>query len=304
MKLQLMSLMMSVLALATGFTSYAPTAQAAERPNLLIMTEDFDKDSVPRDTRVYNRVFDGIEEELNRTGFAVFNETSVTLDNFAQGRTRRPEAELVDIARSISRPPIDALIMFTIYASANDVKYTTKVRLRVRGRILNVRTGQRLGSFEVIAPDEWTAPPNCNRECILEEMGDFAAAISPDLGNALTQKLSWLMHPDGGRGESGQAKEGAWTLVFEGFTPQDMMRFDEYLVQFTGYKSHRIIYSSSRRQEMWLESSIESARLNRNMNRLLEETGHKGIVQMSGSKVKITKIIMRGESKPPANGDW
>ena len=283
-------------------------ATAADRPNLLIMGEDADPDSVPRDSRVFRRVVNALSNQLHDEGFAVYDETAITLDNFAQGRVRRTDAELIDIGRSISQPPIDVLVLFTIYASAQDVQYTTKVRTRVEGRLLNVRTGQRLGNFELPSPREWNAPPDCSRECILEIVGEHARILANDVGSVLTEKLAWMV--DGGSSGGADSSNGgsqlpnAYALVFDGFTPEEMMVFEEYLVIFSGYKSHRPTYSGARRQEIWYESSINDAKLNRNMQRMLQETNLRGVVTFSGNTFTVRKITLRDDRKPAASDGW
>ena len=184
-----------LLAIMLSACSSYPAA-AGDKPNLLIMGEDADQDTVPRDSRVFRRVLNGLSNQLNDVGFDVYDETAVSLDDFAQGRVRRTDAELIDIGRSISRPPIDVLVLFTIYASAQDVEYTTKVRTRIEGRLLNVRTGQRLGNFELPSPKEWNAPPKCSRECILEVIGEDAGILANDIGSVLAEKLAWMVDGD------------------------------------------------------------------------------------------------------------
>ena len=65
---------------------------AAEKPNIMIMGDDADRDTVPRNSRVFRRVLDALSNQLNEEGFDVYDETAVTLDDFAQGRTRRTDA--------------------------------------------------------------------------------------------------------------------------------------------------------------------------------------------------------------------
>lgn len=297
-------LLIPLLALILSGCANQP-AIASGDPNLLIMGEDYDEDTVPRDSRVFRRVLNALSNQLSDEGFKVYDETAVSLDDFAQGRTRRSDAELIDIARSIDRPPIDVVVMFSIYASAQDVSYTTKVRTRVEGRLLNVRTGQRLGNFELPSPREWNAPPNCSRECILEVVGDHARILANDVGAVLTEKLAWMVDgPDPVRG-GGAGLENAYSLVFDGFTPEEMMTFEEYLVIFSGYRDHRPTYSGARRQELWYESQIESARLNRNLQRMLQETNLRGVVTFSGNTFTVRKISFRGDrQRPNPNDDW
>ncbi|MDZ7792062.1 MAG: hypothetical protein U5L08_16485 [Xanthomonadales bacterium] len=278
-------------------------AIASSDPNLLIMSEDEDKDSVPRKSRPFVAVMNALSEQLIQAGFGVYDETAVTLDDFAQGRRNRSDAELIDIARSIDQPPIDVIVIFRMFASANDVQYTTKIRTRIEGRLLNVRTGQRLGNFTLPSPPEWNAPPNCSRECILNEFADRAPIIANDVGAVLSEKLAWLV--DGGGQAPGGGTKRAYSLVFDGFTPEEMMTFEEYLVIFSGYRDHRLTYSGARRQELWYESQIESARLNRNLQRMLQETGLRGLVSFSGTKFTVRKITFSGQRKrPDPNEDW
>ena len=282
----------------------ATPAIAGDNPNLLVMGEDADKDTVPRNSRVFKRVLDSLQGEMSNYGFSVFDETAVTLDDFAQGRTRRTDAEIIDIARSVRRPPIDVAVVFQIYASAKSLSHTTKVKARISGRMLNVKTGQFLDSFEVESPAEWNAPPKCNRECILETVGGYSKTLADDLGSVLAEKLDWMVA--GGEGnDSGESQlPNAFNLIFSGFTPEDMLSIEEYLVIFSGYKSHRQSYCSARRCEMWYESGIKTAKLNRNLQKMLAELELRGLVQFSGNTFTMKKITRRNEKKKPVTGEW
>ena len=286
-----------LLVIAPGF--------AGDKPNLLVMGEDADKDAVPRNSRVFRRVLDSLNEEMHNYGFDMYDETAVTLDDFAQGRVRRTDAEIIDIARSVRRPPIDVAVIFQIYASAKQLDYTTKVRTRVTGRLLNVKTGQRLGNFEMESPKEWNAPQKCSRECILETVGGYSKTLANDLGSVLSEKLAWMVEGGDGSGGSGESQlPMAYTLIFDGFTPEDMLAIEEYLVIFSGYKSHRPVYSSARRSELWYESTIKSAKMNRNLQKMLQELNLRGLVQFSGNTFTAKKITRRNEHKKPVAGKW
>ena len=148
----------------------APMAWAqSSGPNLLIMGEDADEDTVPRNSRVFNRVLNALAEQVNEMGFNLYDETAITLDNFAQGRVRRTDAELIDIARSVRQPPIDVVMMFAIYASAEKLSYTTKIRARIDGHQANLdnlaggplsRIKQQIQEiFAQTSEEEVSAPP-------------------------------------------------------------------------------------------------------------------------------------------------
>ena len=272
----------------------APPSMAIEKPNLLIMGEDADQDSVPRNSRVFRRVLDALTNEIHNEGFDVFDETAISLDDYAQGRVRRTDAEIIDIAKSVKRPPIDIAVIFTIYASARDFNYTTKIKTRVTGRILAVKSGQRLGNFEIESPREWTAAANCPRECLLETVGKYSKIIARDVGSVLAEKLVDIY--DGDRDDDGYSKANlanGFSLVFEGFSEDDMLDMEEYIVVFKGYERHRTVYSGRMHHEYWYESSSTATRLNRNLRKMLDHIGISGRVRFSGNEYVVTRISKR-----------
>ena len=261
----------------------APPSMAIEKPNLLIMGEDADQDSVPRNSRVFRRVLDALTNEIHNEGFDVFDETAISLDDYAQGRVRRTDAEIIDIA-----------VIFTIYASARDFNYTTKIKTRVTGRILAVKSGQRLGNFEIESPREWTAAANCPRECLLETVGKYSKIIARDVGSVLAEKLVDIY--DGDRDDDGYSKANlanGFSLVFDGFSEDDMLDMEEYIVVFKGYERHRAVYAGRMHHEYWYESSSTATRLNRNLRKMLKHIGISGRVQFSGNEYVVTRISKR-----------
>jgi hypothetical protein len=272
----------------------APTI-AGEQPNILIMGEDVDTDTSSRNTRIYRRVLDALTNELHYEGFKVFDETAVTLDGFVQGRTRRSDAEIIDIARSIQEPPIDIATIFTIYASSKTMRYTTKIRTRITGRLLNVKDGQRLGNFEVELPMPDNAPVNCNKECILEIVSKNAKMLAQDLGVILATKLRAIspiaiIDVTNEKKYSSNGLDAAYSLIFSGFSTNEINFIEEYFVAFSGYKQHRPVTSTLRTHEYWYETTSDIARLNRNLRMMLEHLGTKGRVVLENNKFIIEKI--------------
>jgi hypothetical protein len=184
--------------------------------------------------------------------------------------------------------------IFTIFASADKYKYTTKVNTRIEGRLLHARTGQRLGNFEVVSPGNWRAPVDCNRECILETVGKNARILGQDLGAVLAEKLVSLIEdgdplPIAGGG----GIPNAYTLIFDNFPSDDILEVEEYLVVFSGYKRLRPITKSHRHHEIWYETDSTSARLERNLRKMLGHIGIKGRVTFSGNTFTVEKIARR-----------
>jgi hypothetical protein len=283
---------MLLAALAPG----AASARAASS-NIQVMGEDAedrgaaaDTVVVARDTRVFRQVLDAISDSLTQDGFTVFDERAVTLDNFRQNRVGRGEAELLDIARSVQRPPMDAVVIFTAYAGARKLAYTTDVYARIVGRVLNVRTGRKLGGFEVTSPRGWKAPAGCERDCLLEVIGRNAKAMAGDLGSILSQQIivAAAETRSTGAGAGAAALPGAYTMVFAGFSPEEISDIEEYLVAFRGYKLHRPVSSSPRAIQYWYEIDSDSARLNRNLRMMLDRVGAEGRITFSSTDSTFT----------------
>lgn len=320
LKFRLSALLLAIaLALLPG---HAMMAQAGEQPNVLVMGEDDDPDTVPRNHRVFDRVVQALSTELGQLGFRVYDETAVSLDVTRQGRIRRSDAELITIAKRIQQPPIDVVAVFSIYV---DVQQNINadiwdLGIRIPGRLLHVQTGRNLDSFEVDYPVGTLppVPPNClnnariDQDCLFEFVGGQAKRIAQDLGAVLAQKLDFQsptgqqednqpMQPSGGNGGSaggggklsGASCTGmttAYVVSLRGFDPEEISTIEEYMVAFSGYDHHRPLRTSARVVEYWYESCSDVARLNRNFRLMLEQMGVQGRLAMTGNRFEIDKI--------------
>ena len=307
-----MFLKSTLILLVTLVASACVQPKAVAKPTVLIMGEDHDRDTIPRNNRIFTRVVNIMSDVLNTEGYDVFDETAVTMDTSAQGRERRPDAELIDVARGITTPPIKVLVMFQIYARVKPPKYgSAKLRIRVAGRLLNVQTGQRLGSFEYVAPKSWRILPDCakSRQCVLEEVGDKVKIIGEDVGAVLENKLSSMvgksddrpkaryLSPNPGSGGLASSEQkclpNAYELIFKGFKKADYVKIERSLVTLWGFKSYKLSYGGKRRNVYWYSSCIGTARLNRNINSLFDILEIKSHVSFSGNKFEIRKIRVR-----------
>jgi hypothetical protein len=291
---RIFTIFLAALTLTSG-AIYASPVQAGEQPNIMIIGEDADRDTIPRNSRVFKRVLNALANHLNDQGFDVYDETAITLDDYIQGRAHRTDDEIIDIARSVNRPPIDVAVIFSIYASSSQKKYTTKIRTRIQGRMLNVRSGQKLGNFEVELPRPINAPQDCNGECLRETVGRNASLLAEDLGSVITEKLVYLTDRGRRLGSSGRDSflPTAYHLQFSGFNEDDLDGIEEYIVAFNGYINHRPTNTSMRNAEYWYKTDSGSARLNRNLRRMLDHLGVRGRVSFAGNSFKVAKITFR-----------
>lgn len=300
--LMLLRSLMAVAASAFAIAYTPNIASAGEQPNILIMGEDADLDTVPRDSRIFNRVLRALSSELEVVGFRVYDETAVSMGITNPNRVRRDDAELITVAKRIQDVPIDAVTVFEIYASTERSPFADIVdlRLRVSGRMLNVTTGRSLGNYEVsYAPGELPPlPPSCDRSCLLEHVGDQASRIASDVGLVLAAKLDAMAptaSPTGLPSSLAAQDEcvgmvGAYTLSFKHFDQDEITAIEEYLVAFKGYDHHRPVRVDGAQADYWYETCSDEARLNRNLRLMAEHMGVDARVAMRGNRFDIVKI--------------
>jgi hypothetical protein len=302
-----------------AFHTAADAQTRVQRVNLLVMSDDADEETIPRNNRVFNRVINALGESMNARGFQVFTETGVTLGVTQQGRVRRTDAELLDIARSVPTP-IDAVVVFQIYASIRN-SATGVVRvpaIRLPGRIINVRTGQLLAAFEV-GPNTQFSPlrQNCDdRECLLESVGDEARRLADDLALELAPRLEGFIGTPGapvavapvvqGSGtlapsapiasSSMEGCEGlptAFNVVIRGFSSEELNRIEEMMRAFRCIEHIRPLRVSQSQSDYWVEARSDNARLNRNLRQMIEFVGARGNVTFSGNRFEVIKTVTR-----------
>lgn len=310
----------ALAALSVGLailTGPAP-AFAQAKPNIVVMGEDADEDTVPRGNRIFQRVVAELSETMNLRGYNVYDETAVAMGITQPNRVRRRDAELIDVARSVQNPPLDVAVVFQIYASASKSAYSDIVRpeVRVPGRLLNVRTGQSIGSFEVAGVQLPPLPQGCDRECLLEKVGAESKAIAADVASALIAKLDGFLAPRNGAdaGAIGGSTAGApaasgpvaaaerescaglptaYVVKFNGFSAQEVQDAEEYMAAFRCYEHHRPVRSGGASAEYWYETRSDSARLGRNLRLMLEHMSAPGQIQFSGNTFQLSRVATR-----------
>lgn len=281
-------------------------AQATDLPRIFIVGEDADRDTVPRKSRVFKRVLNSISNSLLDQGFDVKDETALTSDTHIQGKSRRTDAELIGIAKDAG---IDVLVIFSIYpAIKKQHSNSVKVWSRVEGRILSVYDGSRLGNFEV-EPQKWVnVKKPYSRNDILEAVGKLSKVMGTEVGDVLAARLNQY-HGGSADGSSTGGTQIAreWKFIFDGFSDDDMMDIEEYLVKFSGYSSHRpdpAGLNTSKHHEMLYKSSIDSAKLKRNFHKMYKLLKMQVRTYISGLEVKMKKLATVKQRKKNSDSDW
>ncbi len=298
-----------------GFAGSVQAQSNNSRINLIVMSDDADPDTVPRNSRIFNRVQLALSEYMNTRGFQVYDETSVAGGINPPGRVRRRDAELIEVARA-APTPLDAMAVYQIYASvrrspAAQIRYP---EVRIAGRILNVRTGQFISSFEVGGFQMPALPNPCDRECVLEKVGDQSRMLASDLGSALASKLESFARPGGATAADGGKDGGSaagtsvaqasadgcvalptdYEIQLRDFTPSEVNRIEGEFVRWGCYQRHRATATTDNMAAFFYSTSADSARITRNFRLMLELIGMNAQVNFSGNRVTVTKVLTRG----------
>ena len=295
-------------------------ASAVDQPTIVLMGDDADQDTVARHSRVFNRVHAAMRSMIQEQGFYVYDETALSMDITNPNRVRRPDSELVTVARSIGAPPVDVLVIFQIYASAQKNAYAdiNQLRLRISGRLLQVSTSRALGNFEVaIGPKGLRPLPfKCNRDCVLERVGDEAKLVAKEVGYVLARKLDFLAPaalpaeedrlgmkgkplpkgsgpyaPSSGSARACEGMSTAYTITLDGYDGRDLEAIENMLKALRGYEHHRPIRKSPRFSRYWYETCSSRARLERNFRFLTEQLDGENRLALTGNRVLIERII-------------
>lgn len=298
-----MSIAFKTLLLVLLFDCLSPL-YGADSPNILVMSEDADPHSISRNSGVTKSVISVLQNQLHDMNFNVYDETLINLNSFSQSLSRRSDAELFAIARSITRPPIDIVVVFSLYANTDSQDAGSNITTRLNGRMVSAHTGKFLGEFSVDSDNLLNARQDCNRQCIADIIEGKARILANDLGAVLAEKLAWMVYNQQNTDSLSSANSNElvsdFYLIFDGFSGDDFIQIEEYLTIFSGYQSLRPAQQWHTRTEVLYRSSATTAKLSRNLKKMLEQLNMRAIVNFEGNTFTAKRITFRGQEHIPS----
>ena len=286
---------------AAGFgylVAVYPFSGLAGPPNILIMGEDRDRASIPRNSPIFERIVSAISSHLSDEGFRIKDEKSILKGNFIKRRVSRSTDDSLQIAKEISNPTIDALITISIHPEIGDSGKKSQVNALATGRILNVSTGDHIGNFDIRFPQSITVSQSCvvHRECVLKAIGDRTHVIAELIVVALARQLRSAMNPDRsgqniagvGSQESGILK--AYRLTFDNLSQSEFSLIETELEKFPGYHSHTVNKNILRHADLTYETRSADVLVKRNLLRLMDILGIDVSVRCLKSTCSITRF--------------
>ncbi len=302
--------LMSIIALLAGCqTTREPIPSSnmgsqTARKSLLVIGEDGFLDAISRNSGAFKSLQSSLAEEMTGQGFAVYDEAAVTLNDFSRGRTRRTDAEVIDIARSANFSRIDAAAVLAIYTKQHGQGKSRKLQVRVTGRLFNVRNGRRLDAFQIQMRRPVRVAAICDSDCRSDVVRRNAGELALDLASVMAARLNGdaLTSLQSGRTisdpkpEKDRVRSGfavAYSLKFVGFSPTEMTVIEDRITNFVGFEHYQPISASLRTNEYWYETVTASAVLNRNLRHMLEEMSIAGRLTFGGNYFRVDKITVR-----------
>ncbi|MCB8837758.1 hypothetical protein [Aurantimonas sp. VKM B-3413] len=203
-------------ALAMFGVALSTTGVLAATVNIVVMQEDWDPESLPRNNRIQNAVLSEFNQTLNAPayqsvlkrygieGMDVYDETSVSLNFYQQDRQRRTDEELISLARTVKNPTLDVVVPYTLYARAVTDPYTqiVKLQMSLNYRALDVRSGRFFGGDNLDIDTAGVPFTGCataingtqaDPHCVKEFVSQNGEKLARNAGNKLAIQLAALL---------------------------------------------------------------------------------------------------------------
>ncbi|GLQ06210.1 hypothetical protein [Sneathiella chinensis] len=138
---------------------------------------------------LYRTVAERIADHLEKAGFEALQngpskEGAPPIDGGADDQA------LLDQVRQSPYLNADYVTALTIIADMALVEEGTHIQVRIKGRMLRVKTGDVLARFDLPVPNDLLAPPSCNIRCLAGFLEDNTAALADGLGQVLAERLT------------------------------------------------------------------------------------------------------------------
>lgn len=295
------SLMPFLIIFLVIFLTACTNNKTAHSVNVIIMVQDTNENSLPRNHQVVKRLINQVSDELTSQGISVYDETAITLDDF-NIKGAKTKAELIDFARSIHQVSLDYVVVLGIDALVKKTNYGQKISTSVYGQTIKVHSGNVMGNFNV-AGAKLNANNECERYCLNNKLSDSLSAASGEVSAEISSDLAII---NTSRTVTPKRKRSIsisqdYALILNGFTAQNMTDIEDYLVMFSGYQGLHLSAVTHSFAEICYQSTIPEAKLNRNLKRMLKELNIRALINQEGNSVTINKITLRSKNNKNIN---
>ena len=279
---------------AMFIVSCSSTSQAQSGAGIpvIILGEDSDKRSIPRDSDIFRRVINQLKSQMSRYNFYIIDEEMLAVELGWKVRKRRPKTELiqvVDLANKSNNMAYHskAMVTFKIVALQKDMGFAKKAFVRISGEIYDSQARRFINSYEV---PRLEFPIQTE---LIEDVGDKARDIAASLGDALRKQLAFVARgsatstPGASSGSQGGGMAVTYNFVFRNFSTREVMEMTGVMEDsFGGFQRAQPPQGDSAVFRYGYVSTAQANKLFRWMNVLISDMGM--------SPDRDVKITMRG----------
>jgi len=211
-------------ACAIGNHSYVESTARTQR-SLMVLANDQESQSVRRDLALVDRAGQSLAGELAAPNRRLFDRAVLASRIAIAPRTG--EAELLSLAVSSSREPLDQVVLYSVFADTFPADDTFYARLRVAARVHAVPDGSVAGGpYEATDKVALNLPASCDVDCFTALVGDALRPLAAQVGRAIAQDIA----------QHGQS----YPLELYGFSASERRAVEQQLRDLPGYQSHRV----------------------------------------------------------------
>lgn len=183
---------------AMGLAMFASAGVASAQSNyngvrVLVAADDANKKSVVRSSDIYHRLQIPLNEEMKRYGYTAIFPEALAATNEWKLEDRSDKQKSIQLAKQScvdadARTCPRVLVLVRTMASAEDLGFGTRAKVRMTGELIDVQTNTYLGGWE--APTlKFNAPAKCNQICLEDVVGEHAREVSLNLSDTLRRML-------------------------------------------------------------------------------------------------------------------
>lgn len=298
-----------------GFGGVAMDASAGQR--VLVVGLDGHGHAVPSSSPLFDKVQENLVRRLAETGVTPLLPADMGLGRASLQTQAGSDANLLSEIASGGQASPDAVVTYSMFVRTYGPVLSRQIESRMQGNVLDVVSGDRLGSFDVSFPFDRVVPKNCGRDCMLEEAASQADEMARVLGRDIISllknggaelsdakpvaeppvaepKLAERPIPEQTIKEPGSSlaavPTGPWvTLTFDGFTSDELALIYEFVPAFEGHVDLGTPRIEGAETILTLYSESELAALETNFVRLLEHLDLPGEVVSQAGGIRLVR---------------
>lgn len=287
------------------FGGVAMNASAGQR--VLVVGLDGHEQAVPSSSPLFDKVQESLVRRLAETGVIALLPADMGLGRRALQASAANDANLLSTIASGGQASPDAVVTYSMFVRTYGPVVSRQIESRMQGNVLDVVSGDRLGSFNVSFPFDRVVPKNCGRDCMLEE----AASQADEMARVLGRDIISVLKNSGA--ELSDAKPAAEppvaeptikepesslaavppgplvTVTFDGFTSDELALIYEFVPAFEGHVDFGTLRAEGAETVMTLYSESELAALETNFARLLEHLDLPGEVVAQAGGIRLVR---------------